>query len=1514
MKKTFTVILSLLLTASLTCFAVNYSITFTGSGASTTVDSVLVQNLVTGIGVTVPAGNTLFLTDDPGQTPPSGSTKMVFTTGDRILYTGSSGNYKTVVSDVPTSSKVINYYFVACTDGDGNNYKVVTIGTQIWMAEDLKTSKFNDATPIYQAPDDDASWATLTTPAYVPNKWQPSWGHYYNGYAANTANLAPAGWRLATDADWNTLNSFTAGSTQAKSLAATTSWDVHTNPDVPGNDLTLNNSTGFSALAAGYHPLDGITADLGHTANWWTSSNNQRTMWNDYGYLYAMSSDIATGMNVRCVLNATVNRISVTSPAYCSTIQGNTTINISALGFSSVTVYCWQQGAGFGSNSTVGTVTLSGGNGSIVFPADQYPHGPITLRISGNNGSTTDNCYLQLYNNGGVSWNEGMPTVPPAAAGMNLAFSDDFTSMSIGSDGSGAIYYDHKPPNGSEDFSSIPFTSFSSPNNPFSQAGSYLRIRADANLNSAGLISSMFSDKSGFKVQAPCYFECRFIGPNAPGTWPAFWIINAKDDINNYYEINDELDIIEAYGGEGAGSPNSGANYGIASHAWGQTGTPVEICDQFYATYFPANMYNHGIPSTWYESPHVYGCKVGLDYTIYYCDNIEVGRHETLPVSKVKPFYFMINLATGGGWPVDLSRYNGLADMYVDYVRVYTGPSVNIPVTGVNVVPATATISISGTQQLTATVAPSNASNQIVTWGSSNTGIATVSSSGLVTGVAAGSATITVTTNDGSYTATCAVTVSSTTVPVTGVSVSPTSASINVSGTQQLTATVAPSNASNQTVSWGSSNTGIATVSSSGLVTGVAAGSATITVTTNDGGHTAICAVSVTSGGGSEKLTGTVIGTPYDGYSPIENAFDGNTTTYSENVTTGAWAGLDLGSAKQITSIKFHPRTSWTGRMTNGKFQGSNVADFSSGVVDLYTIAAQPSEGWNQVTITNTSSFRYVRYLTPANGYLNVAEIEFYSGGTATIPVTGVSVAPTSASISVGATQQLTASIAPYNATNQTVTWGSSNIGIATVSSSGLVTGVAAGSATITVTTNDGGHTATCAVSVTSGGGSEKLTGTVIGTSGSGGYYNPNTNAFDGNTSTYSENMASEAWAGLDLGSGCQITSIKFYPRISWASRMTNGKFQGSNVADFSSGVVDLYTIAAQPSEGWNQVTITNTSSFRYVRYLTPANGYLNVAEIEFYSGSTGNVAVTSVTVAPTSASINVGGTQQLTASVAPANATNQTVSWGSGNTGVATVSSSGLVTGVAAGSATITATTQDGGYTATCAVSITSGGGGTKLTGTVIGSPGAYCCDNTIDHAFDGDVNTYCDNINPNPWAGLDLGSMYQITIIKYYPRNGWTSRMVGGKFQGSSSADFSSGVVDLYTISSEPSLSWTEVTITNTSGFRYVRYLSPQYGYLNVGEVEFYGSYRSSVKGNITMENNVSNDNIIIYPNPATKEINITGDVSEVSLYSLQGKKIVSVNHQNTLDVSFLSRGLYIVNITDLLGNEKSVKLEIR
>ena len=370
--------------------------------------------------------------------------------------------------------------------------------------------------------------------------------------------------------------------------------------------------------------------------------------------------------------------IAVVSPAYCSEVKGNTRVAVAAPGLQSVTVKCWKQGEGFGADSTVANVKLDEkGNGSFLFPANEYPHGPITLRIMGASGSVKDNCYLQLYNRGGVSWKEGLPAAdPPAAKGLELVFADDFNGpLSISSTDPKAHYYDHKPPNGYQDFSVHRFSGRDSPQNPFAHVDSYLRIRASDKMQSSGLISSMKNDGSGFKVRVPCYFECRFIGPNAIGTWPGFWLMT---DYMTDYKLKgdktpcDELDIIEAYGGEGPRSPNAFDTYMITPHCWnqGERGKAIEKI-AFEGMHNPIRMHKAGIPSTWYEAFHVYGCKVTETETIYYCDDIEVGRHATLPVCREKPIFFMVNLATGGGWPVDLSRYDGVADMYVDYVRVY---------------------------------------------------------------------------------------------------------------------------------------------------------------------------------------------------------------------------------------------------------------------------------------------------------------------------------------------------------------------------------------------------------------------------------------------------------------------------------------------------------------------------------------------------------------------------------------------------------------------------------------------------------------------------------------------------------------------------------------------------------------------------------------------------------------------------------------------------------------------------
>ena len=130
----------------------------------------------------------------------------------------------------------------------------------------------------------------------------------------------------------------------------------------------------------------------------------------------------------------------------------------------------------------------------------------------------------------------------------------------------------------------------------------------------------------------------------------------------------------------------------------------------------------------------------------------------------------------------------------------------------------------------------------------------------------------------------------------------------------------------------------------------------------------------------------------------------------------------------------------------------------------------------------------------------------------------------------------------------------------------------------------------------------QRLTGTVIGTTGGVTYGQWKDQLFDNAPITFFDGPdASGDWGGLDLGAPYVITKVGYYPRASFAGRMTGGQLQGCNVADFSSGVVTLYTIGSQPAEGTTTVqNVSNPTAFRYVRYLGPNNGYCNAAEIQF--------------------------------------------------------------------------------------------------------------------------------------------------------------------------------------------------------------------------------------------------------------------------------------------------------------------------
>ncbi len=544
-------------------------------------------------------------------------------------------------------------------------------------------------------------------------------------------------------------------------------------------------------------------------------------------------------------------------------------------------------------------------------------------------------------------------------------------------------------------------------------------------------------------------------------------------------------------------------------------------------------------------------------------------------------------------------------------------------------------------------------------------------------------------------------------VPVTGVTVSPTTASVATGATTTLTATVAPTNATNKNVTWSSSNTAVATVSAAGVVTGVAAGSATITVTTTDGSKTATCAVTVTSSGGTTT-----------GYEAESGTYGGGAQTQTaSNASNGAVVGNlnSVGSFTQVSSVNGGSggTASLVIRYSNG-FSSTSAIGLYVNNTFIQNVSFPVTGGWNTfanatVSINLPSGTANTIKLQIGSGNA-AADIDKYTvtpNGTTTVSVTGVTVSPTTASVATGAATTLTATVAPSNATNKNVTWTSSNTAVATVGTAGVVTGVAAGTATITVTTTDGAKTATCAVTVTTASATNVALNKTATASGIEGVGFEASKAFDGNTTTRWSSAASvsTAWIYVDLGASYNISRVV----LTWEAAYANGyQIQTSNDAATWNNIYSTTT-----GNGATDDLTGLTGNGRYVRMNATTKGSpydYSLYEFAVYGTPGTTVAVTGVTVSPTTASIAAGATTTLTATVAPSNATNKNVTWTSSNTAIATVSTAGVVTGVAAGSATITVTTADGAKIATCAVTVT-GGGTTTLnigqTGVMSGQDG---------------------------------------------------------------------------------------------------------------------------------------------------------------------------------------------------------------
>ena len=523
-------------------------------------------------------------------------------------------------------------------------------------------------------------------------------------------------------------------------------------------------------------------------------------------------------------------------------------------------------------------------------------------------------------------------------------------------------------------------------------------------------------------------------------------------------------------------------------------------------------------------------------------------------------------------------------------------------VASVAITPNPASAIIGQSAQLTAT--PKDASGaaltgRTITWASANSGVATVSNTGVVTAVSAGSATISATA-DG---VTGQATFNATALPAWNVTVSPTTPSVQVGNDVQLSATAYDANGnplSSRVPVWASANPSVATVSSSGRVTGVSKGSANVSAMVD--GKTATVAVAVNDPPPAGAASVSVVI-----HNPVVNV--GQTT----------WANAVVRDASGNTL---------TGRPVT----------WSSAVPTIATVS-------NDGTVT-TIAAGSVSIIATSEGATGAATLVV--GSPMPQPVATVSLSATSTSMFPGQSQAITVTLRDASGnvlTGRTIGWTSSS-GILTVSPSGQVTAVSAGTATITASSE--GKSGTLTFNVTSAPVVPVASVVVAGGSSS-----------------------------LNVGQTTQLTAT---PKSSTGTVLTGRAVSWSSSAP---GIASVSSGGAVTAVAAGSAMINAN-----------VEGVVGSMAMTVNSTTTGAIATVTVSLGASAVSVGQGTQASATARDASGNTVPASFSWSSSNTAVASVSSSGAVSAVGAGQATITATASGRSGSASLSVNTTTGSG----------------------------------------------------------------------------------------------------------------------------------------------------------------------------------------------------------------------------
>ena len=233
--------------------------------------------------------------------------------GDLLFFKAYKGDYIRIVTDIPTSSKTIHFNFIECKDIENHHYATVKIGSQNWMAENLKATTYRngDSIPYILI---DTNWMNTKKGAYGYYNNNANMaalhGNLYNFYVVeDLRKLCPAGWKIPAETDWSSLISYLGGDLTAGGKMKETgnlTWV---------NNTAASNNSGFSALGSGMRSMYGQYSELGNFAYFW-SADKQSPYTSFYKRLYNLNDNITSdfssfndGFSIRCIKD-TANMIS----------------------------------------------------------------------------------------------------------------------------------------------------------------------------------------------------------------------------------------------------------------------------------------------------------------------------------------------------------------------------------------------------------------------------------------------------------------------------------------------------------------------------------------------------------------------------------------------------------------------------------------------------------------------------------------------------------------------------------------------------------------------------------------------------------------------------------------------------------------------------------------------------------------------------------------------------------------------------------------------------------------------------------------------------------------------------------------------------------------------------------------------------------------------------------------------------------------------------------------------------